>query len=530
MGKCKRSWRSKSMNSIHRNQNTRNIAPKKNENPNIDLIDINEMTGNNDNNSHNSQFWWDKLINLSNNNRIRAYSPKWNRLCSECGSQLLSSESRNFCCNSLLRRLIPPLRPLSLALQNLYESNANINFGHYSRQYNSLFSFTTLGYTGGVIHLPHPHAFAINGRAYHQIHSANTRDQNIVNLIEQELAIVNLFIQGLYQLRNTNYPQAQLIIQQPTANAEIAACTIVHSTAIVHERSIQIWRINESKPEYINILNEHYEALQYPLFFPYDEVGWQVHWTDATNSYSHKISQVDYYRYHIMTEPRFHLLGCLFNEYLVDMFSRADDERLQFIHKEQHRFQKGGQEEDESLGDEAELHPNNIYLPASHTLSYRWSYKKTMDALAVVSKLGRPTLFITFTTNPHWQEIQQQLHDGQNYADRPDIVVRVFKQCLIYLRQLLKKYFGKIIYYIDAIEFQKRGLPHAHIIIKSTPNLLKPEDIDKLISAELLLGNNFQQTYLRDLGPDRAMISVQMEENNKTEHKIIDEIKDYLNA
>jgi hypothetical protein len=33
----------------------------------------------------------------------------------------------------------------------------------------------TLGYTGGVVRLPHPHAFAINGHAYHQIHSADTK-------------------------------------------------------------------------------------------------------------------------------------------------------------------------------------------------------------------------------------------------------------------------------------------------------------------------------------------------------------------
>ncbi|CAG8850494.1 31675_t:CDS:1, partial [Gigaspora margarita] len=59
-----------------------------------------------------------------------------------------------------------------------------------------------------------------------------------------------------------------------------------------------------------------------------------------------------------------------------DMFSRAEDEWLQFICKEQNRFRKGGQEEDKSLGDKAVLHPDRIYLPASHTLSFRWSYKK----------------------------------------------------------------------------------------------------------------------------------------------------------
>lgn len=50
--------------------------------------------------------------------------------------------------------------------------------------------------------------------------------------------------------------------------------------------------------------------------------------------------QVDYYRYRIMSETRFHLLGHLFNEYLVDMFSQADDECLQYIRHKQHRFRK----------------------------------------------------------------------------------------------------------------------------------------------------------------------------------------------
>ncbi|CAG8732347.1 11824_t:CDS:2, partial [Dentiscutata erythropus] len=70
---------------------------------------------------------------------------------------------------------------------------------------------------------------------------------------------------------------------------------------------------------------------------------------------------------------------------ILDMFSKAEDKRLQFIRKEQNRFRKGRLEKDESIDDKAELHPNIIYLPASHTLSFRWSYKKTMDALAIVN-------------------------------------------------------------------------------------------------------------------------------------------------
>ncbi|CAG8661751.1 5118_t:CDS:1, partial [Scutellospora calospora] len=46
-------------------------------------------------------------------------------------------------------------------------------------------------------------------------------DQDIIDLIKQKLTTVNLFIQDLYQLYNTNYSQARLVIQQLTANNKI---------------------------------------------------------------------------------------------------------------------------------------------------------------------------------------------------------------------------------------------------------------------------------------------------------------------
>ncbi|CAG8664149.1 16506_t:CDS:2, partial [Cetraspora pellucida] len=466
MGRRKYHQKSKSTNSKYHTRNIRNIKPlpENYESINNEIVRNNRGNGNND-----YQLWWDELKIISNGNCLHAYTPKWSRLCSDCGSQLLSSEPKNFCCNPLLRHLISPLRPLPPILQNLYEfNNTTVNFSHLSRQYNSLFSFTTLGYTGGVIHLPHLHAFAINGRAYHQIHPANTEGYP-----------VNWFVYDAMHeiLRNMSYPQAQLVIQQSTANAEIATCTIVHSTAIAHERCIQIWRTNETKPEYINILNKHYEALQYPLFFPYGEIGWHIYWTENEHSDSRKISQVDYYCYRIMTETRFHLLGRLFNEYLVDMFSRADDERLQFIRKEQHRFQKGGQEEDESLGDEAETHPNNIYLLASHTLSYRcilknnqcrWNYSQTIQEQTIIDEQGKV----------HYQRCTEH-----------DINIVPYNAFL-----LLK---------LNS---------HINVEVASTSHVI-----------------SYLYKYIYK-GPDRAMINVQLEENNRSEHEIIDEINDYLNA
>ena len=46
--------------------------------------------------------------------------------------------------------------------------------------------------------------------------------------------------------------------------------------------------------------------------------------------------------------------------------------------------------------------------------------------MAIVRHFGRPTLFITFTANPKWKEIVDELLSGQNAVDRLDLVGRVF--------------------------------------------------------------------------------------------------------
>ena len=61
------------------------------------------------------------------------------------------------------------------------------------------------------------------------------------------------------------------------------------------------------------------------------------------------------------------------------------------------------------------------------------------DSMAIVRHFGRPTLFITFTANPKWEEITRELLPGQTSIDRPDLVAQVF-----YLKQQeLLKYLKK---------------------------------------------------------------------------------------
>ena len=70
------------------------------------------------------------------------------------------------------------------------------------------------------------------------------------------------------------------------------------------------------------------------------------------------------------------------------------------------------------------------------------------------------------TANPKWPEILHSLFPGQTATDRPDIVLRIFKQKKKTLLKLIDNgFFGTTIAHIHTIEFQKRGLPHIHLLI-----------------------------------------------------------------
>lgn len=108
----------------------------------------------------------------------------------------------------------------------------------------------------------------------------------------------------------------------------------------------------------------------------------------------------------------------------------------------------------------------DIELPASFLGSRKWVSEETADSLALARTFGKPSYFITMTCNPEWPEITSRLRPFQNASDIPAIVARVFKIRLQRLLAIIRKRFGDLIYMIIVTEFQKRGLPHAHTIIK----------------------------------------------------------------
>lgn len=67
-----------------------------------------------------------------------------------------------------------------------------------------------------------------------------------------------------------------------------------------------------------------------------------------------------------------------------------------------------------------------VILSSSFTGGPRYTHKRTQDAMIYVRNYGRPALFITFTSNPRWEDITQNLFPGQKSQDRHAMIGSVF--------------------------------------------------------------------------------------------------------
>ena len=112
------------------------------------------------------------------------------------------------------------------------------------------------------------------------------------------------------------------------------------------------------------------------------------------------------------------------------MYVKVETERLKYIRLNQKRLRADdyvhlrdamrNDENPENVG-------RSIILPSSFTGSPRYMKEKTQDAMTYVRERGRPQLFITFTCNPKWAEIERELFENQCAQDRNDLIARVFR-------------------------------------------------------------------------------------------------------
>ena len=126
-------------------------------------------------------------------------------------------------------------------------------------------------------------------------------------------------------------------------------------------------------------------------------------------------------------------------------------------------------------------------LPSTMPGSLRYMKAKMQDAMAIVRKRGKPEYFVTFTCNPKWPDIQNLLKPGQTQEHRHNLTARIFKRKLDkLLKDLLERHvLGVTIAHCFVIEFQKRGLPYAHLllIMREEDRIHTVQDVDSVVQA-----------------------------------------------
>ncbi|KAL6546679.1 hypothetical protein OROMI_022400 [Orobanche minor] len=274
---------------------------------------------------------------------------------------------------------------------------------------------------------------------------------------------------------------------------------------IVESRVGFLKRISELHPSYL--------PLQYPLLFPYGEDGYMIDIPHRDNDGSCPRTRITVtmrefwaFRTHerdgeaktIFQSKR------LFQQLLVDGYTMVESHRIMFIRNNQKLLRYDNYK---NLAD-AVLRGNapttsigkHFVIPTSFTGGPRYMIQNHQDAMAICKWYGFPDLFITITCNPKWPEISRYLSSvNSNPEDRPDIVCRVFKMKLDVLIKDLKDHglLGKTQAVIYTVEFQKRGLPHAHILLflHRDNKIPSPNDVDRIISAEIPSNTDNQKLY-----------------------------------
>ena len=164
-------------------------------------------------------------------------------------------------------------------------------------------------------------------------------------------------------------------------------------------------------------------------------------------------------------------MGRLLQQYSVETYIKLETSRLEFHrHRQQHlrtEVYQGLMDSVTSGETSGSRIGKRIILPASFIGGPRDMRRRYMDAMSLVQRYGKPDIFLTMTCNPSWPEIKLHLSDEDEIQNRPDLISRVFRAKIEQLKDDLFKrnLFGEVAAYTYVIEFQKRGLPHAHFLI-----------------------------------------------------------------
>ena len=132
--------------------------------------------------------------------------------------------------------------------------------------------------------------------------------------------------------------------------------------------------------------------MQYPLLFPKGTNGWSL-------AFKGTATLNEYLTYHLMIRdnerPILHHCRRLFQQYVIDMFCKLEFSQMKYIEHNQGAIRSDlyqGVNDALTTGDmDMSLVGRQIILPSSMTESPRYMNSHYQDAMALVTKFGKPT-------------------------------------------------------------------------------------------------------------------------------------------
>ncbi|KAK7273081.1 hypothetical protein RIF29_14127 [Crotalaria pallida] len=475
------------------------------------------------------------------------------RTCTHCNARLFYNETRNICCSDgkfQIPQVNPPQELREIFLANTAEGR---HFRQHIRSYNHILAFTSMGVhvdenlagTGRGIY-----TFRAQGAIYHNIggfypnegsrprflqlyiydteHELHNRMQENTNLhetlvhkLQQILHTYNPFVHVFRQLaQHPNVNECSLLIKERPANqrqyhlpttSQVAAIILDgDAESLASARDIRV----ETRIGNLMRIQEtvgYYDPLQYPLLLPFGTYGWDLH---TQNNNGEHITCRQYYSYLLQIRPNdqslFLRAGRLLQQYVVDNYVKIESARLRYIRDNQPEIRAEMYQGLEDTLHARETNAANVgtrtILPSSFIGGRRDLTGRYEDGMRIVLHDGKPDIFLTMTCNPSWKEITDELGPNETAQDRPDLTARIFRSKFQQLKDdvINKGVLGKVKSYMYVTEFQKRGLPHVHmlLILENNDKLRNPEDYDSVVSAEIPQGEQnaeLRQTVLKHM-------------------------------
>ncbi|EEE54237.1 hypothetical protein OsJ_01110 [Oryza sativa Japonica Group] len=360
------------------------------------------------------------------------------------------------------------------------------------RQYNSLFAFTSLGANiDRSINTGQGHyVFRINGVVHHRIGSLVTAPgqrpefaqlyiydtanelqnrlnifyhtddpgdvpdpvivQELISMLDQFNPLVQQFRLARDKLLSPSAPEIAIkligsdhsqsdhyslptISELATLIIPGASCEVSKFDVIVQKHSGELCQLSPIHPALM--------SLQYPLLFPYGDVGFHTgiklrEVDDQPPGSCDEASMLEFYRYeshYRKDEPNpFTCCGRLSDQLAANAFSCIETSRLTYhalnqkkLRSETHQGISDAVVRGDSDGKDV---GTKVILPSSFIGGRRYMVQNYHDSMAICRSYGPPQIFSTFTCNSKWPEIIEAIRfeAGQKPSDRSDMVTHVY--------------------------------------------------------------------------------------------------------